>query len=179
MEDPARPNSGMRGRATRRGAPGKASAANADAADNGADDVEDDGQPASWKVELESIMSGTHPALVEALEPHDQKMKAIVSQADRVRQLQMVNINALFDCEKKQADDENKVRAQRARTRPGGWQNASARAAVTCATSPLRLPCAIPRTICFLRDRSPSSFGLRLFFALVVRRRSWNSSRRA
>ena len=56
------------------------------------------------------IGTSTHPALVEALEPHDQKMKSIVDQADKVRQLQMVNVNALFDCEKRQADDENKVR---------------------------------------------------------------------
>ena len=58
-------------------------------------------------------MSGTHPSLVEALEPHDEKMKHLVSQADRVRELQMVNINALFECEKKQADDESKVRGAR------------------------------------------------------------------
>lgn len=57
-------------------------------------------------------MAGTHPLLAEALEPHDQKMRAIVNQADRVRQLQMVNINALFDCEKKQADDENRAQLE-------------------------------------------------------------------
>ena len=114
-----RPASGMRGRAaTRRGATAAASSAApvGDDAANGADDAMDEGEPASWKVELESIMAGTHPTLVEALEPHDQKMKTLVGQAEKVRQLQMVNINALFDCEKKQADDENKVRFERART---------------------------------------------------------------
>ena len=59
-------------------------------------------------------MAGTHPTLIEALVPHDAKMKQIIAQADRVRQLQMINVNALFDCEKKQADDENKVRVARA-----------------------------------------------------------------
>ena len=59
-------------------------------------------------------MAGTHPTLIEALVPHDAKMKQIIAQADRVRQLQMINVNALFDCEKKQADDENKVRGARA-----------------------------------------------------------------
>jgi len=117
MEDDKRPSSGMRGRATRRGANAAASSAtasgDAEVANGGEDLPQDDGEPASWKVELESIMAGTHPALVEALEPHDQKMKAIVSQADRVRQLQMINVNALFACEKKQADDENKVRSAR------------------------------------------------------------------
>ena len=114
VADKKRPASGMRGRATRRGGnAAAASSATAAGDDNGADnDPQDEGEPASWKVELESIMAGTHPSLVEALEPHDQKMKGIVSQADRVRQLQMVNIDALFDCEKKQADDESKVRAK-------------------------------------------------------------------
>ena len=59
-------------------------------------------------------MAGTHPTLIEALVPHDAKMKQIIAQADRVRQLQMINVNALFDCEKKQADDENKVCVARA-----------------------------------------------------------------
>jgi len=106
----------MRGRATRRGAnapsASTAAAASNDAEANGDDAADEGGEPASWKVELESIMAGTHPALVEALEPHDQKMKAIVGQADRVRQLQMININALFECEKKQADDENKAQLE-------------------------------------------------------------------
>ena len=70
-----RPASGMRGRATRRGgAAANASAASADLDTNATEDAEGEGEGASWKVELESIMSGTHPALVEALEPHDQKI---------------------------------------------------------------------------------------------------------
>ena len=32
-------------------------------------------------------------------------MKAIVGQADRIRQLQIANIDALFACEKKMAED--------------------------------------------------------------------------
>ena len=115
MEDPpdkkARPNSGMRGRATRGGRNAAVDSSAAAADDAGADnDPPDDGESTPWKVELESIMAGTHPTLVEALEPHDAAMKKIVSQADRVRQLQLVNVNALFDFEKKQADDEQKVR---------------------------------------------------------------------
>ena len=58
--------------------------------------------------------AGSHPLLVEVLEPHDTKMKAIVGQAETMRQLQVNNINALFECEKKQAEDENKARAQAA-----------------------------------------------------------------
>ena len=113
-EAAGRPTSGLRGRATRRGGGTASSAAAAgDTETNGADEAVEEGEPASWKVELESIMSGTHPSLVEALEPHDEKMKHLVSQADRVRELQMVNINALFECEKKQADDESKVRGAR------------------------------------------------------------------
>ena len=101
----------MRGRATRR-AGGKADSFATSAETDGAygDEVEDMGSEVMWKVELENIMQGTHPALVEALDPHGQKMKQILAQADRIRQLQIVNIKALFDCEKKQADDENKVR---------------------------------------------------------------------
>ena len=57
-------------------------------------------------------MQGTHPTLVEALEPHTQKMAAIVSQADRIRQLQIANIDALFECEKKMAEDENKAQLE-------------------------------------------------------------------
>ena len=36
-------------------------------------------------------------------------MKKTMGQADRVRQLQLVNVNALFEFEKKQADDESKA----------------------------------------------------------------------
>ena len=58
-------------RGTRRGgAAANASAASADLDTNATEDAEGEGEGASWKVELESIMSGTHPALVEALEPH-------------------------------------------------------------------------------------------------------------
>ena len=49
---------------------------------------------------------------MEALEPHEQKMKAIVGQADRIRQLQIANIDALFACEKKMAEDENKAQLE-------------------------------------------------------------------
>lgn len=37
-------------------------------------------------------------------------MKEIVGHADRIRELQVANIDALFECEKKMAEDENVVR---------------------------------------------------------------------
>lgn len=92
----------MRGRTTRRGAP--------PAADQAAGTTEandDDGEGSTWKAEMESIMDGTHPALVEALEPQEQKMKSLIAQAERLRQLQVININALYEYEKKQTEDEN------------------------------------------------------------------------
>ena len=118
-EDDRRPPSGLRGRATRGGRGAKASASEpaADSAaanedgDEGAGD-EGNGVTAAWKVELESIMQGTHAMLVEALEPHDTKMKALVSQADRIKQLQIANIDALFECEKKMAEDEHKAQLE-------------------------------------------------------------------
>ena len=117
-EDDKRPPSGLRGRATRGGRGAKqasepaadSAAANDDGDDGGGD--EGSGVTAAWKVELESIMQGTHPTLVEALEPHDQKMKAVVSQADRIKQLQIANIDALFECEKKMAEDEHKAQLE-------------------------------------------------------------------
>ena len=56
--------------------------------------------------------AGSHPLLVEVLEPHDTKMKAIVGQAETMRQLQVNNINALFECEKKQAEDETRAQLE-------------------------------------------------------------------
>jgi hypothetical protein len=58
----------------------------------------------------DAAIAGTHPALIEALEPHEQKKQAEIAKAERMRQLQINNINALFDCEKKQTEDENKAR---------------------------------------------------------------------
>jgi len=62
-------------------------------------------------------MAGTHPALVEALEPHEQKKQALVAQAERYMKLQIININALFECEKKQAEDENRAQLEFFRSR--------------------------------------------------------------
>ena len=118
-EEDRRPPSGLRGRATRGGRGAKASAsepaadsaaANEDGDEGGGD--EGNGVTAAWKVELESIMQGTHALLVEALEPHDTKMKAVVGQADRIKQLQIANIDALFECEKKMAEDEHKAQLE-------------------------------------------------------------------
>jgi len=107
--------SGPRGRTTtRRGgtSASTAAAAAAEAADGPADGDDGIEEGATWKVEMESIMGGTHPLLLEALEPHEQKMKATVAQADRIRQLQISNINAMFDCEKKQSEDESKAQLE-------------------------------------------------------------------
>ena len=49
---------------------------------------------------------------MEALAPHEAKMKAVVGQADKMRQLQIVNIDALFECEKKQAEDETRAQLE-------------------------------------------------------------------
>ena len=56
-------------------------------------------------------LSGTHPALAVELKKHEQQMAAHIAQAQRICQLQKTNIENLYDCEKKQADDENKARA--------------------------------------------------------------------
>jgi len=101
-------DSGLRGRVTRRqNAPQDQAAA---AAHHDDDDHEDDGSAgSSWKQEMESIMAGTHPALIEGLEKHEKIRKHAIAQADHIRQLQTVNINNLADCEKKQAEDEKKA----------------------------------------------------------------------
>ena len=57
-------------------------------------------------------LAGTHPQLLTELKKHEQVMNAHIAQAQRVHQLQKTNIDALFDCEKKEAADENKVRWQ-------------------------------------------------------------------
>lgn len=56
-----------------------------------------------------AFFAGTHNALIEGLARHDQVMKSQIAQADRIRHLQTVNINNLFECEKKQAEDEKKA----------------------------------------------------------------------
>lgn len=110
----SRPGSSAGARASsRRGAPPPPAAA----ADPVADTVQEDEEDlstvnSSFKTELESIASGTHPALIEALEPHQKRMDQLIAQADRVRQLQIGNINALFECEKKQTEDENKAQLE-------------------------------------------------------------------
>ena len=178
-----RPNSGLRGggrAATRRGKDAAAPAATDDA--DAANGAEDEGEPATWKVELESIMAGTHPTLIEALVPHDAKMKQIIAQADRVRQLQMINVNALFDCEKKQADDENKVRVARA---PAAWHCfIRPMAASACRTNKIinraKFVGARALLFCLLWPSTPLGASHSLSRAVSLsRRRSSSSSRRA
>ena len=47
-------------------------------------------------------------------------MNALIAQAQRIAQLQRTNVENLYECDKKQVDDENRVRAARAppRARP-------------------------------------------------------------
>jgi len=98
-----------RGRVTRRA---QAAPAHEAAVAHEDDDHDDDGAGSSWKQEMESIMAGTHPLLIDGLSKHDQVLKAQRAQAERIRHLQTVNINNLFDCEKKQAEDEKKAQME-------------------------------------------------------------------
>ena len=54
-------------------------------------------------------LAGTHPALASELKKHEQVAAAHIAQAQRICQLQKTNIENLYECEKKQADDEHKV----------------------------------------------------------------------
>jgi len=112
-----RPTSAMRGRVTRR-----AHAAPSDhAGDGGADEEDLAGneaeEGASWKQEIESITNGTHPALASELKKHEQAAAAHIAQAQRICQLQKTNIENLYECEKKQADDEHKAQLEFYRNR--------------------------------------------------------------
>jgi hypothetical protein len=82
--------------------------------------------------------AGTHPSLVEALDPHEKKMKALVGQADRLRQLQIADLNAIFDCEKKQAEDEHIVRLTPHATRRPRRSTSSG---LPRSSAPLRFSC--------------------------------------
>ena len=66
-----------------------------------------DGDAANtWKQEMDTIMNGTHPLLVAELKKPTQTRDTLIAQADRIRQLQTANVNALFECDKKQIEDE-------------------------------------------------------------------------
>jgi hypothetical protein len=54
--------------------------------------------------------AGTHPALIEALEPHEQKKKEKMAYLNFIRKREIANVDALYECEKKQAEDETRVR---------------------------------------------------------------------
>mmetsp|Transcript_16926 Transcript_16926/g.28188 ORF Transcript_16926/g.28188 Transcript_16926/m.28188 type:complete len:284 (+) Transcript_16926:124-975(+) len=86
-----------------------ANQANHDAAD-GAD--EDSNTSSGWQQEMDSICAGTHPALVAELKKHEQVMQSQIAQAERVRNNQTANIRNLFECDKKQIDDEYKAQLQ-------------------------------------------------------------------
>ena len=188
MADDGR-NSGMRGRASRRGATApEAEAAGAEYEELAAGGDDDGG----WKTEIDSItngapararrgactspraapcaaararatsaptsaawhgwtrssfsppvvhLAGTHPALLEELKTHEKTMNAHIAQAQRVHQLQKTNIDALFDCEKKEAADENKVRRKRVPELSLGWHCACT-GALRAASAALLPRCA-------------------------------------
>ena len=89
----------------------------------GADGVEDDeltlggDDGAAWKQEVEAITNGTHPELAKELKISEQTMAKEVAQAQRICQLQKSNIESLYDCEKKQADDEQVAQLEFYRSR--------------------------------------------------------------
>ena len=89
----------------------------------GADGVEDDeltlggDDGAAWKQEVEAITNGTHPELAKELKIYEQAMAKEVAQAQRICQLQKSNIESLYDCEKKQADDEQVAQLEFYRSR--------------------------------------------------------------
>ena len=89
----------------------------------GADGVEDEeltlggDDGAAWKQEVEAITNGTHPELAKELKIHEQAMAKEVAQAQRICQLQKSNIESLYDCEKKQADDEQVAQLEFYRSR--------------------------------------------------------------
>ena len=58
-------------------------------------------------MEMDSIMNGTHPAMIEGLRKPEQVMRGQIQQLDALCAMQIDNINKLFDCEKKQAEDES------------------------------------------------------------------------
>lgn len=75
----------------------------------------DDG--AAWKQEVEAITNGTHPELAKELKVYEQAMAKEIAQAQRICQLQKSNIESLYDCEKKQADDEQVAQLEFYRSR--------------------------------------------------------------
>ena len=89
----------------------------------GADGLEDDelaqggDDGAAWKQEVEAITNGTHPELAKELKVYEQAMAKEIAQAQRIFQLQKSNIESLYDCEKKQADDEQVAQLEFYRSR--------------------------------------------------------------
>ena len=88
----------------------------------GADGLEDDelaqgDDGAAWKQEVEAITNGTHPELAKELKVYEQAMAKEIAQAQRICQLQKSNIESLYDCEKKQADDEQVAQLEFYRSR--------------------------------------------------------------
>jgi len=66
----------------------------------------EEGGTSSFQQEVDSIFTGTHPLLVQELKKHQQVMQAQVAQAQRICNHQQQNIRNLFECDKKQIEDE-------------------------------------------------------------------------
>jgi len=95
---------GPRSRMTRRHQVDEAASARADT--DTADTAEEEGAASSWQQEVDSICAGTHPLLIAGLKKHEQHMQAQLAQAERIRKNQAANIMNLFECDKKQTEDE-------------------------------------------------------------------------
>ncbi|EOD12368.1 hypothetical protein EMIHUDRAFT_223735 [Emiliania huxleyi CCMP1516] len=89
----------------RRGNPG-------DEARVGDADADEGASSSGWKAEIESITNGTHPALVAELASHKATMQQQITQAEALKNAQTKNVLALFECDKKQVDDEYKAQLE-------------------------------------------------------------------
>jgi len=89
----------------RRGNPG-------DEARVGDADADEGASSSGWKAEIESITKGTHPALVAELASHKATMQQQITQAEALKNAQTKNVLALFECDKKQVDDEYKAQLE-------------------------------------------------------------------
>ena len=67
------------------------------------------GSCAQIRADAERLLAGTHPVLMAELKKHEVVMEAQIKQATGIRLNQAANIHNLFDCDKKQIEDEYRV----------------------------------------------------------------------
>eukprot|EP00965_Chrysotila_dentata_P259969 6213744-Pleurochrysis_carterae.AAC.1 len=89
-------------------------------------DADDDASASSWQQEVDSICTGvcplvqceasalarTHPQLVAELAKHKKVLQHTIAQAERTRHNQQQNIRNLFECDKKQIEDEHRAQLE-------------------------------------------------------------------